>query len=67
MNEPIFPIVKNKEMLVVLFNMGNHWILLSISTTYDQVWYCDSFGLIDSKTSDRLICDFSDAMSIHDE
>jgi hypothetical protein len=67
MNEPLFPIVKDKEMLVVLFNMGNHWILLSISTTYDQVWYCDSSGLIDSKTSDRLICDFSDVMSIHDE
>jgi hypothetical protein len=26
-----------KEMLVVPFNMGNHWVTLSISTKYDQV------------------------------
>jgi hypothetical protein len=26
---------KDKEMLAVLFNMGNHWIFLSVSTTYD--------------------------------
>jgi hypothetical protein len=24
-----------KEMLVILFNTGNHWLLLSISITYD--------------------------------
>jgi hypothetical protein len=29
---------KDKEMLDVLFNTGNHWILLSVSTMYDQVW-----------------------------
>jgi hypothetical protein len=28
---------RNKEMLVVPFNMSNHWIILSISTKYDQV------------------------------
>jgi hypothetical protein len=33
---------KYKEMLVVTFNMGNHWVTLSISTKYDQVWYYDS-------------------------
>jgi hypothetical protein len=33
---------KDKEMLVIPFNMGNHWVTLSISTKYDQVWYCDS-------------------------
>jgi hypothetical protein len=27
----------DKEMLVVPFNMGNHWVNLSISTKYDQV------------------------------
>jgi hypothetical protein len=27
----------DKEMLIILSNMGNHWLLLSISTTYDQV------------------------------
>jgi hypothetical protein len=25
------------EMLVVPFNMGNHWVTLSLSTKYDQV------------------------------
>jgi hypothetical protein len=28
---------KDKEMLVVPFNMGNHWVTLLISTKYDQV------------------------------
>jgi hypothetical protein len=27
----------DKEMLVVSFNTGNHWVTLSISTKYDQV------------------------------
>jgi hypothetical protein len=43
---------KDKEMLVTKFSMGNHWVLLSLSTMYDQDWYCDSSGPIDSKTSD---------------
>jgi hypothetical protein len=33
---------RDKEMLVIPFNTGNHWETLSISTKYDQVWYCDS-------------------------
>jgi hypothetical protein len=57
----------HKDMLVVPFNMGNHWVTLSISATYDQVWYCDSSRPIDSETGDRLTCDFSDVMSILDE
>jgi hypothetical protein len=28
---------KDKEMLVILFNTCNHWILLSVCTKYDQV------------------------------
>jgi hypothetical protein len=32
----------DKEMLVVPYNTGNHWLLLSISTMYEEVWYCDS-------------------------
>jgi hypothetical protein len=43
---------KNKEMLVVPFNTGNHWLLLFVCTTYDQIWYCDSSRPIDSKTGD---------------
>jgi hypothetical protein len=58
---------KDKEMLVIPFNTDNCWVLLSISTTYDQVWYCDSSRPIDSKTSDRLTRDFSDVMSVLNE
>jgi hypothetical protein len=28
---------RDKEMLVVPFNTGKHWVTLSISTKYDQV------------------------------
>jgi hypothetical protein len=28
---------KDKEMLVIPFNICNHWVTLSISTKYDQV------------------------------
>jgi hypothetical protein len=45
---------KDKEMLVVPFNMCNHWVLLSVSTKNDQVWYYDSSRPIDLKTGDRL-------------
>jgi hypothetical protein len=48
---------RDKEMLVVPFNMGNHWVTLSITTKYDQVWYCDSSRPIDPITSDQLTCD----------
>jgi hypothetical protein len=58
---------KDKEMLVISFNMTNHWVTLSISTKYNQVWYCDSSRLIDLKTSDRLIHDWSDVISFLDE
>jgi hypothetical protein len=39
---------KDKEMLVVPFNMGKNWLLLSVY----QVWYCDSSRLIDPNTGD---------------
>jgi hypothetical protein len=51
-------------MLVIPFNMGNHLLLHSISTTYDQVWYCNSYRLTDPNTSDRLTHDYSDVMSV---
>jgi hypothetical protein len=41
---------RDKEMLVVSFNTGNHWETLSISTKYDQVCYCDS-----SRSTDPII------------
>jgi hypothetical protein len=43
---------KDKEMLVVPFNTGNHWVTLSISTKYEHVWYCDSSEPIDPKIGD---------------
>jgi hypothetical protein len=57
---------KDKEMLVVPFNTGNHWVILSISTNYDQVCYRDSSRLIGSKTDDRLTRDWSDGISFLD-
>jgi hypothetical protein len=58
---------KDKEMLVVPFNMGNHWLLPSISTTYDHVWYYDSSSLTNPNTGDQLTCDYSDVMFVLDE
>jgi hypothetical protein len=58
---------KDKEMLVVPFNIGNHWVTLSISTMYDQVRYCGSSRPIDSENGDQLTHDFSDVMSILNE
>jgi hypothetical protein len=33
---------RDKEILTVPFNTGNHWVTLSIFTKYGQVWYYDS-------------------------
>jgi hypothetical protein len=58
---------KNKEMLVVPFNTGNHWVTLSISTKYNQVWYCDSSRPTDLITGDQLTRDWTDIMAILNE
>jgi hypothetical protein len=58
---------KDKKMLVVPFNTGSHWVTLSVSTKYEQVWYCDPSRQIDPKTSDRLVRDFNDVMFVLDE
>jgi hypothetical protein len=42
----------HKEILVVPFNTGNHWVTLAISIKYNQVWYCDSARLTDSITGE---------------
>jgi hypothetical protein len=31
-----------KEMLIVPYNTGSHWVLLTIAMRHDQVWYYDS-------------------------
>jgi hypothetical protein len=58
---------RNKEMLVVPFNTGNHWVILSISIKYDHVWYCDSLRLTDPITGDRLTRDWTDIMTVLNE
>jgi hypothetical protein len=57
----------DKEMLVIPFNTGNHWVTLSISTKYDQVWYCDSSRLTDLITGDRLTHDWTDVKAVLNE
>jgi hypothetical protein len=42
----------DKKILVIPFNMGNHWVTLAISTKYDQVWFCDSTRPTDSITDE---------------
>jgi hypothetical protein len=58
---------RDKEMLVKLFNTGNHWVTLTISTKYDQVWYCDSSRPTDPITGDRLTHDWIDLIAILNE
>jgi hypothetical protein len=57
----------DKEILVVPFNTGNHWVTLAIFTKYDQVWHCDSAKLTDSITGERLTRDWTDIMVVLDE
>jgi hypothetical protein len=57
----------DKEISVIPFNTGNHWVTLAISIKYDQVWYCDSTRPIDSITGERLTRDWTDIMAVLDE
>ena len=57
----------DKEILVISFNTGNHWVTLAISTKYDQVWYCDPARPTDSITGERLTRDWTDIMAVLDE
>jgi Ulp1 family protease len=58
---------RDKKMLVIPFNMGNHWVTLSISMKYDQVWYYDSLRPIDPIIGERLTHDWTDVMAILNE
>jgi hypothetical protein len=57
----------DKEILVVLFNMDNHWVTLAISIKYDQVWYYNFVRPTDSITGKRLTRDWTDIMVVLDE
>ena len=58
---------KDKEMLNIPYSTVNHWILVTISTMYDQVWYCDSSRPADPDTGERLTRDYDDVISIINE
>jgi hypothetical protein len=58
---------RDKELSVILFNMGNHWVTLAISTKYDKVWYCDSSRPTDPITGDRLTRDWTDVIAVLNE
>jgi hypothetical protein len=58
---------RDKELLVVPFNMVNHWVTLAISTKYNYVWYCDSSKLTDPITDDRLTLDWTDVIAVLNE
>jgi hypothetical protein len=58
---------EKKEMLIVPYNMGSHWVLLTISMRHNQVWYCDSNRLIDPTTGKRGTRDYSEVMAILNE
>jgi hypothetical protein len=58
---------RDKEMLVVPFNTGNHWVTLSISIKYDQVCYCDSSRLTDPITGERLTHDWTNVIVVLNE
>jgi hypothetical protein len=57
----------DKEILVIPFNTGNNWVTLSISTKYDQVWYCDFVRLTDLITGERLTRNWTDIIAVLDE
>jgi Ulp1 family protease len=56
-----------KEILIIPYNMGSHWVLLTISMRHNQVWYYDSNRSIDLATSKRGTCDYSEIMTVLNE
>jgi hypothetical protein len=58
---------RDKKMLVIPFNMGNHCLTLTISIKYDHVWYCDSSRPTDPITDERLTCDWTNVIAVLNE
>jgi hypothetical protein len=56
-----------KEMLIIPYTTGSHWVLFTISMKHDQVCYCDSNRLIDLATGKRGIHDYSEVMAVLNE
>jgi hypothetical protein len=55
------------EMLIVPYNTGSHWVILTISMRHNQVWYCDSNRPTDPATGKRWTRDYSEVMTILNE
>jgi hypothetical protein len=53
-----------KEMLIVPYNTGSHWVILTISMRHDQVWYCDFNRPTDLATGKRGAHDYSEVMAV---
>jgi hypothetical protein len=58
---------EKKEMLIILYNTGSHWVLLKISMRHNQVWYCDSNRPTDPATGKRGTRDYSEVMAVLNE
>jgi hypothetical protein len=56
-----------KEMLIIPYNTGSHWVLLTISVSHNQVWYCDSKRPIDLATGKQWTRDYSEVMAVLNE
>jgi hypothetical protein len=56
-----------KEMLIVPYNNGSHWVLLTILMRHNQVWYYDSNRPTDPATGKRGACDYNEVMAILNE
>jgi hypothetical protein len=56
-----------KEMLIIPYNTGSHWMLITISMRHNQVWYCDSNRSIDSATGKQGTRDYSEVMVVLNE
>jgi hypothetical protein len=55
------------EMLIVPYNTGSHWVLLTILMRHNQVWYCDSNRPIDPAIGKRGTHDYSEVMAVLNE
>jgi Ulp1 family protease len=56
-----------KEMLIVPYNTGSHWVLLTISMRHNQVLYYDSNRLTNPATGKRGTCDYSEVIDVLNE
>jgi hypothetical protein len=56
-----------KEMLIIPYSTGSHWVLLTISMRHNQIWYCDSNRPTDLANGKRGTRDYSEVMAVLNE